>query len=115
MANNTNPEERMEVGELPKFQFMYATLSLREKHNPFVWRKKGDNGRTKNIHMQDMETDHLLRALGYAEQQSDYHAKMEELFMTKYEELLYVLSERGISEDEAKRRILALRPLQVQH
>src|ERR1017187_8256737 len=98
MENTTveNTVERVQVAEP-----INLVDKLKDKFKPGYWKTKEVDGESSFIKMDDMELADKIKALKHAEKQATKYAKLQEIHMNKYEELLISLqSVNGLSEEQ---------------
>lgn len=97
MTEVTEKVERVQVAEIHS-----EVNELKDKFKPNYWKSKDKEGNTQFLLMDEMELSHKLKALAFAERQATKYAKLQEIHMNKYEELLTSLQNiNNLSEEEA--------------
>jgi len=98
MENTTveNTVERVQVAEP-----INLVDKLKDKFMPGYWKTKEINGESSIIKMDDMELADKIKALKHTEKQAAKYAKLQEIHMNKYEELLISLNSiDGMDEEQ---------------
>ena len=100
MENMEIVEEGVQVAE--PLDMSNPSDELKEKFMPGYWKAKRKDGNSELLLMDDMELSHKLKALSFAKKQASKYAKLQEIHMNKYEELLISLeSIDGLDEEQA--------------